>query len=197
MVIAFDEDDLTGKLRAVDPFNMSQTVGNAVTQMRGESIRTNNAVLAPPLPGNRYSTLNWTYADTAVYLEGFPCTGMTKVGPTVLDPMHQFRYGDVALALDGYLSVALNKRPANDNVALVLAWEVKAFGDLKDLKWDWFGWFTVQNSQAPYIKFSDYSSNVFTCNPNLQNGDSASGNGSSVLGIAHMGIQQDSPVVSF
>ena len=153
---------------------MSQAVGNAITEMTGDAIRTSNRVLPAPLPGNRYSTLNWTYADTAIYLEGFPCTGTTTVGPGIPDLMQQFRYGDVALALGGYLSVALHKRPPEDNVALVLAWEMRASEGLKTLEWDWFGWFTVQNVQAPYVKFSDFVSNVFACDPKLRNADTAS-----------------------
>ena len=147
----------------VNPDDLAFAVNDAIEQMEEKANSTGNAFLPPPLPGNYYSTVDFTHKDAAIHVEGFPCSGSTSLGTEAEEKAQQFRYSDVTLALEGYQQVGVAKRAGNANAGYALAFEPSNDPDTGKWVWDWFGWYVVQSAQAPYHKLSDALGNVFFC----------------------------------
>ena len=147
----------------VNPDDLAYTFQTAIQQTEEMANSTGNAFLPPPLPGNHYSTLDFTHQDAAIHVEGFPCSGLTTLWALGDEKAQQFRYGDVALALEGYQQVGVAKRAADSNAGFALAFQPISNPKTGELVWDWFGWYVVQSARAPYHKLSDAIWNVYVC----------------------------------
>ena len=192
MSVTFDVYEDYGVPATVKSSDLSVGIIDALDGLTQASARTGNGFLPPPLPGDYYSTMNFTSGDAAIRLEGFPCVGQTDMIIGMEDHTQQFRYSDVALGLDGYMQLALGKRTANEYAGMAFVFEMISVPGSGRYVNDWFGWFSVQSVQAPYIKFSELMQNVYVCD---QNGGSG-GNGSAIGPGASQTTQVVSPTMA-